>query len=72
MLIGRSASELRMLGTVSAFNWRQRKTKKTCVEVAGRTTFRALKRLFDFNAFIDFIKPFGQFSVEGLMSAVDG
>jgi hypothetical protein len=30
------------------------------------------KRLFDFSAFIDFIKPFGQFSVEGLMSAVDG
>jgi hypothetical protein len=27
------------LGTISAFAWRQRKTKKTCVEMAGRRTF---------------------------------
>jgi hypothetical protein len=28
------------LGTVSAFALRQRKTKKICVEMAGRRTFR--------------------------------
>jgi hypothetical protein len=28
------------LGTISAFALRQRKTKKTCVEMAGRRTFR--------------------------------
>jgi hypothetical protein len=30
------------LGTISAFVWRQRKTKKTCVEMAGHRTFRML------------------------------
>jgi hypothetical protein len=28
------------LGTISAFASRQRKSMKTCVEVAGRRTFR--------------------------------
>jgi hypothetical protein len=28
------------LGTISAFAYRQRKTKKTCVEMTGRRTFR--------------------------------
>jgi hypothetical protein len=28
------------LGTIAVFALRQRKTKKTCVEMAGRRTFR--------------------------------
>ena len=34
--------QLGMLGAVSAFAYRHRETKKTCVEVAGRRTFRIL------------------------------
>ena len=34
--------ELGILGTISAFAYRHRETKKTCVEVAGRRTFRIL------------------------------
>jgi len=30
------------MGTISAFAYRHRETKKTCVEVAGRRTFRIL------------------------------
>jgi len=34
--------QLGILGTFSAFAFRHRETKKTCVEVAGRRTFRIL------------------------------
>jgi len=34
--------QLGMLGAISAFAFRHRETKKTCVEMAGRRTFRIL------------------------------
>jgi hypothetical protein len=36
----KNAVAIRNLGIISAFAWRQGKTKKTCVEAAGRRNFR--------------------------------